>query len=230
INPLILVNGSVYWIDPASHGIVLKEPQEKMYEKYPRALPADQWYSTDPYIDAQVRKERFERIVLALYDAGFNVGAWANRVIEDVKFNRDKARTGSANGAVSAGEFEVAGGKDTEEMPSLTEEERVLEVASQRSPLAEESPVRTTKALLMYPDAESSDSGQPLAEPPLFGIAGESPRMVCKMDTHTILFYNGWYYGIPAALGSIDVTSPESASIAGILRYPTEEEVIAAIE
>jgi radical SAM superfamily enzyme YgiQ (UPF0313 family) len=230
INPLILVNGSVYWIDPASHNIVLKEPQEKMYEKYPRALPADQWYSTDPYIDAQVRKERFERIVLALYDAGFNVGAWANRVIEDVKFNRDKARTGSANGAVSAGEFEVAGGKDTEEMPSLTEEERVLEVASQRSPLAEESPVRTTKALLMYPDAESSESGQPLAEPPLFGIAGESPRMVCKMDTHTILFYNGWYYGIPAALGSIDVTSPESASIAGILRYPTEEEVIAAIE
>jgi radical SAM superfamily enzyme YgiQ (UPF0313 family) len=230
INPLILVNGSVYWIDPASHNIVLKEPQEKMYEKYPRALPADQWYSTDPYIDAQVRKERFERIVLALYDAGFNVGAWANRVIEDVKFNRDKARTGSTNGAVSAGEFEVAGGKDTEEMPSLTEEERVLEVASQRSPLAEESPVRTTKALPMYPDAESSDSGQPLAEPPLFGIAGESPRMVCKMDTHTILFYNGWYYGIPAALGSIDVTSSESASIAGILRYPTEEEVIAAIE
>ncbi|WHZ28787.1 MAG: hypothetical protein OJF51_003585 [Nitrospira sp.] len=230
INPLILVNGSVYWIDPASHNIVLKEPQEIMYEKYPRALPADQWYSTDPYIDAQVRKERFERIVLALYDAGFNVGAWANRVIEDVKFNRDKARTGSANGAVSAGEFEVAGGKDSGKMPSLTEEERALEIASQRSPLAEESPVRTIKALPMYPDAESSNAGRPLAEPPLFGIAGESPRMVRKMDTHTILFYNGWYYGIPAAFSSIDVTSPESAAIAGVLRYPTEEEVMAAIE
>jgi radical SAM superfamily enzyme YgiQ (UPF0313 family) len=233
INPLILVNGSVYWIDPASHNIVLKEPQEAMYEKYPRALPADQWYSTNPYIDAQVRKERFERIVLALHDAGFNVGAWANRVIEDVKLNRDKARTGSANGdAVSAGEFEVAGGKDTGNILSLTEEERALEVASQRSPLAEENQVRAAKALAMYPaqDAHASDVGKPLAEPPLFGIAGESPRMVRKMDTHTILSYNGWYYGIPAALGNVDVTSPESAAIAGILRYPTEAEVIAAIE
>lgn len=233
INPLILVNGSVYWIDPASHGIVLKEPQEIMYEKYPRALPADQWHSTDPYIDAQVRKERFERIVLALHDAGFNVGAWANRVIEDVKFNRDKARTGSANSdAISAGEFEVAGGKDAESFLSLTEEERALEVAAQRSPLAEENQARTAKALPMYPaqDAQSPDAGKPLAEPPLFGVAGESPRMMRKMDTHTILFYNGWYYGIPAALSDVDVTSPESAAIAGILRYPTEEEVVAVIE
>jgi hypothetical protein len=180
-----------------------------------------------------VRKERFERIVLALHDAGFNVGAWANRVIEDVKFNRDKARTGSANGgAISAGEFEVAGGKDAGDILSLTEEERALEVASQRSPLAEESQVRTAKALPMYPtqDAQAQDAGKPLAEPPLFGIAGESPRLVRKMDTHTILFYNGWYYGIPTVLSSVDVTSPESAAIAGLLRYSTEEEVIAAIE
>jgi hypothetical protein len=228
------VNGSVYWIDPASHNIVLKEPQETMYAKYPRALPADQWYSTDPYIDAQVRKERFERIVLALHDAGFNVGAWANRVIEDVKFNRDKARTASANGdAISAGEFEVAGGKDAESILNLTEEKRTLEVAGQHSPLAaEESKEHTAKALPMYPaqDTQPSDAGKPLAEPPLFRLAGDSPRMVRKMETHTILYYNGWYYGIPAALNDIDVTSPESAATAGILRYPTEEEVIAAIE
>lgn len=228
INPLILVNGSVYWIDPASHNIVLKGPQETMYEKYPRALPADQWHSTDPYIDAQVRKERFERIVLALYDAGFNVGAWANRVIEDVKFNRDKARTGSANGdAISAGEFEVAGGKDAGDILSLTEEDQALEVAVRRSPIAEENQVHTAKALPMYPEP---DADKPLAEPPLFGIAGESPRMVQKMDTHSIIFYNGWYYGIPAALSGVDLTSPESAATAGILRYPTEEEVVAAIE
>lgn len=233
INPLILVNGSVYWIDPASHNIVLKEPQETMYEKYPRALPADQWHSIDPYIDAQVRKERFERIVLALHDAGFNVGAWANRVIEDVKFNRDKARTGSANGdAISAGEFEVAGIKEAGNVPSLTEEEGAFEVASRRSPIAEKQQTSTAKIIPMYQaqDEQSQDAGKPLAEPPLFGIAGESPRMVRKMDTHTILFYNGWYYGIPAALSSIDVTSPESAAMAGILRYPTEEELITAIE
>ena len=59
INPLILINGSVYWIDPEAHNIVFKEPKEKIYEKNPRAIPADQWHSTNPYIDAQVRKERF---------------------------------------------------------------------------------------------------------------------------------------------------------------------------
>jgi|CXWL01.1.fsa_nt_gi radical SAM superfamily enzyme YgiQ (UPF0313 family) len=233
INPLILVNGSVYWIDPASHNIVFKEPKEKIYEKYPRALPADQWYSTDPYIDAQVRKERFERIVLALHDAGFNVGAWANRVIEDVKFNRDKARTGSVpDGGISTGEFEIAGGKDAGSISRLTEEEQTPEVASQHLPLAEEKPARTVKPIGMYSakDVELEDSAKPPAEPPLFGIAGAPPRLVRKMETHNVVFYSGWYYGIPCALGDIDLTSPETATVSGILRSATEEEVFAAIE
>ncbi|OQW30842.1 MAG: hypothetical protein A4E19_08830 [Nitrospira sp. SG-bin1] len=232
INPLILVNGSVYWIDPASHDIVLKEPKEIMYEKYPRALPADQWHSIDPYIDAQVRKERFERIVLALHDAGFNVGAWANRVIEDVKFNRDKARTGTSGTSISAGEFEIAGGKDRDAESNDIEGQAALEASSQRGPLAVLEPSRPAKLLPMLQEAgkPSEDSAKPAAEPPLFGIAGLAPRMVRKMDTHTIIFHNGWYYGIPAALSSVDITSPEASAIPGILRHPTEEDLIVAIE
>ncbi len=232
INPLILVNGSVYWIDPASHNIVLKEPQEAMYEKYPRALPADQWHSTDPYIDAQVRKERFERIVLALYDAGFNVGAWANRVIEDVKLNRDKARTGTSGTSISAGEFEIASGTGDGAASKDSEEQVALDASSRRAPLTDLKPSRTAKSLPMLADADMQreDAARPAAEPPLFGIAGHPPRLVRKMDAHTIIFYDGWYYGIPAALSNVDVTIPESAAIAGILRYPTEEEVTAAIE
>lgn len=233
INPLILVNGSVYWIDPASHNIVFKEPKGHIYEKYPRAIPADQWYSTHPYIDAQVRKERFERIVLALHDAGFNVGAWANRVIEDVKFNRDKVRTGSADGGgISAGEFEVAGGKDAGSIPTLTEEEQALEVTTQCSPLAEEEPAHTAKVIAMYPatEAKLQDAAKPPAEPPLFGIAGEPPRLIRKMETHNIVFHNGWYYGIPSALEDIDLTSPETARISGIIRHANEEEIVASIE
>jgi radical SAM superfamily enzyme YgiQ (UPF0313 family) len=92
INPLILVNGSVYWIDPESHGIEFRSPREELYEQYPRALPADSWYSVDPYIDAQVRKERFEHIVVSLHDNGFPVGPWAQRIIDDVKLRRDASR------------------------------------------------------------------------------------------------------------------------------------------
>jgi len=106
INPLILVNGGVYWIDPDAHGIKFRAPKEELYAKYPRAIPADMWYSVDPYIDAQVRKERFERIVLSLHEAGFPVGAWARRIIDDVKTNRDKNRAGSARSAGAKDETE----------------------------------------------------------------------------------------------------------------------------
>ena len=102
INPLILVNGGVYWLDPEGHNIVFREPKEQLYERNPRVIPADLWYSTEPYIDAQVRKERFDRIVLALHDAGFPVGEWAARVIEDVKYARDRNRAGGAKSSAKS--------------------------------------------------------------------------------------------------------------------------------
>ena len=94
INPLILVNGSVYWIDPERHGIRFRTSKEELYANNPRYVPADAWYSIEPYIDAQVRKQRFENIVLRLHESGFKVGAWAERVIADVKEARDRARAG----------------------------------------------------------------------------------------------------------------------------------------
>jgi Radical SAM superfamily len=96
INPLILVNGSVYWIDPERHGICFRTSKEELYANNPRYVPADSWYSINPYIDAQVRKQRFENIVLRLYETGFKVGPWAERVIADVKEARDRARAGGA--------------------------------------------------------------------------------------------------------------------------------------
>src|SRR5438105_4258670 len=117
INPLILVNGGVYWIDPEAHNIKFREPKDQLYAKYPRALPADLWYSINPYIDAQVRKERFERIVLALHEAGFPVGAWASKIIEDVKLARDPNRAGVRK-------------KDSE--PFLSSDEAATDICLQR--------------------------------------------------------------------------------------------------
>jgi radical SAM superfamily enzyme YgiQ (UPF0313 family) len=93
INPLILSNGSVYWLEPEKHNIRFRGDKDELFEEFPRALPADRWYSEEPFIDAQVRKDWFERIVLALHDANFDVGAWANRIIEDVKLARDRSRS-----------------------------------------------------------------------------------------------------------------------------------------
>jgi len=99
INPLILVNGSVYWIDPERHGIRFRVPKEELYAANVRCVPAESWFSVNPYIDAQVRKQRFERIVMHLHHSGFKFGPWAERVITDVMLARDKPRAGETSGA-----------------------------------------------------------------------------------------------------------------------------------
>jgi radical SAM superfamily enzyme YgiQ (UPF0313 family) len=95
INPLILVNGGVYWLEPDKHNIVFREDKASLYAKFPRALPAHTWYSTEPYIDELVRKAWFERIIVALHEGGFDIGPWAERVIDDVKTARDQMRAGA---------------------------------------------------------------------------------------------------------------------------------------
>ncbi len=93
INPLILSAGSVYWLEPDVHGIKFEEPKEELYARFPRAIPADKWFSEEPFIDARIRKKWFEQIVIRLYEGGFDVGAWAERIINDVKTARDKNRS-----------------------------------------------------------------------------------------------------------------------------------------
>ena len=62
INPLILVNGSVYWIDPESHGIRFNGDGEEILRANKQGnVPSSKWYSVDPFIDADVRKKRFEK-------------------------------------------------------------------------------------------------------------------------------------------------------------------------
>lgn len=93
INPLILVNGSVYWIDPESHKIKFRGDEKEIFEKNDRYVPSNLWYSEEPYIDAAVRKQRFENIVVSLMEGGFALGPWAEKIYEEVKSSRDKARS-----------------------------------------------------------------------------------------------------------------------------------------
>jgi len=95
INPLIFVNGSVYWQDPDSYNIRFHRPRDDLYKDHYRALPADQWYSEEPFIDHHVRKAYFEHIIVRLAEADFPMGAWAQRIIADVQHARDRHRAGA---------------------------------------------------------------------------------------------------------------------------------------
>ena len=97
INPLILVNGGVYWLDPEAHDIKFREDKDELYKKYPRSLPANSWYSENPYIDAAVRQRRFEKVVTSLHKANFHIGDWALKVIDDVEKRKDRNRSSGDN-------------------------------------------------------------------------------------------------------------------------------------
>lgn len=93
INPLILGNGSVYWLEPEEHNIKFRLPREELYARYFRAIPAHLWYSDEPYIDGAVRKKWYEKIVIELHEQNFTIGDWAQRVIDNVQKNKDATRT-----------------------------------------------------------------------------------------------------------------------------------------
>ena len=229
INPLILVNGGVYWIDPESHNIGFRQPREELYARYPRALPADQWFSTEPYIDAQVRKERFERIVIALHDAGFGVGAWANRIIEDVKYSRDKVRTGGgASAAAGSGEFEILGDK----RPSVVETSD-REAPGSEASAAQPAPIEKPPGKVVPIRADGSSTSQrpkPAAQPPLFGVAGTEPRLVRQTDTHKIVAHAGWYFGVAHASFDGDFSRVDIGKLPGVMKAASEEELVAELD
>lgn len=85
INTLILAVGGVYWEEPEKHNIIFRGDKTEIYKKNPFRIPDELWYSTNPYIDGLIRQHRFQRVVEALEISGFDVGAFARRVIEDVK-------------------------------------------------------------------------------------------------------------------------------------------------
>ncbi|MCB2261352.1 MAG: B12-binding domain-containing radical SAM protein [Candidatus Thiosymbion ectosymbiont of Robbea hypermnestra] len=208
INPLIMVNGSVYWIDPDRYKIVFREPKEKLYNEFPRAMPADKWYSTEPYIDAQVRKERFEKIVIALYDAGFPIGAWAQRVIEDVKQARDKMRAGGDTATEQlASEETVVHEAGREELRQPTEEL-----------LTEQKPACKTFNLEVV-----SSTDEPVIEV-------EPPQQIRVTSTHRIVYYLGWFYAIPNLLGEVDLTSYDMSRSEGIVRATSESDLMGMLE
>ncbi|CCQ89775.1 hypothetical protein, putative Cobalamin-binding Fe-S oxidoreductase [Nitrospina gracilis 3/211] len=88
INPLLFVIGSVYWEEPDKFNVKFRADREELYRKYSTVIPSHLWYSTDPYIDEHVRKDRFIRVVKTLDQNGFNIGDLAKQVIKDVEEGR----------------------------------------------------------------------------------------------------------------------------------------------
>ena len=96
LNPLALITESEFWKNPEKYGIQFREDREILYRTNPDGIPPSAWYSTDPYIDDEVRLGRCKRMVETLAEAGFNFGIGATPII-----NRFKAQEKAAELEVS---------------------------------------------------------------------------------------------------------------------------------
>lgn len=221
INPLILSTGSVYWMEPEKHNIHFRGDKEELYRNHPRAIPAHLWYSTEPYIDEKVRKERFEQIVLALHRAGFEVGAWARRIIEDVKNERDPSRGGpgqkpklsagvgaankppeQAKGA-EAGAYQFRAG-------SALPEDRVHHFKSSLYVVSYQGQLYGIEPAAFEAAIGKGWAGQ--GGPRTIDVRGRFPvrfartknapiELVESVGSYNVVGYDGLYYGLPQVLG-----------------------------
>ncbi len=82
INTLMLFSGSLYWETPGKYNIFFHGNQEELYKQYPQNIPVEHWYSTEPYIDQDIRRQRLKRIVDAVLDAGISFGSFAEKRVE----------------------------------------------------------------------------------------------------------------------------------------------------
>jgi SAM-dependent methyltransferase len=97
INPLMLFRGSEYWEHPERFGIVFRSDKEELYRTYPVAVPDHEWYSTDPYIDRDIRYTRLKRVVIALRKMGVPLGEFADYTAERIgEAGKDLANTHNA--------------------------------------------------------------------------------------------------------------------------------------
>lgn len=81
LNTLILAAGSRYYQDPDNFGIRFRSDRDRIYAEHPTAIPYELWYSENPYIDQPIRIQRMKRIITSLHEHGFNVGQYAQYII-----------------------------------------------------------------------------------------------------------------------------------------------------
>jgi radical SAM superfamily enzyme YgiQ (UPF0313 family) len=257
LNPLILVTGGVYWMEPEKHNIVFRGNKEELYNKYPRAIPANLWYSTDPYIDEHVRKQRFERVVLALHEGHFDVGAWASRIIEDVKKNRDVGRTGQRKLSDGVGKMTKPAPAQSDDSLEFNADARSSAyVFRAGSSLPEDARIQLRPRLyiirgedeLFGIEPEKLEAGFGKGRFPVPAANGgtvdlgdsvhvhfvrtpaANPDLVQTVGAYNVVGYDGRFYAVPRAIGSVRWGHEDIAKLPGVISSKSLAAVFRYIE
>jgi hypothetical protein len=133
--------GSVYYFEPEAHNIRFNGDKEQLYRTHFVALPDNTWYSEEPYIDHQVRTERFFRLVERIREADVPLGSFANFTANRRKTHRDRPGWQT--------EPEAAAAAIADAPSAAPPEPRVLR-AGDRFYLAADAPEETRQLLEVY--------------------------------------------------------------------------------
>ena len=93
INPLMMFVGSVYYFEPEHHNVKFRSDKDELYKQYFVSLPDSAWYSENPYIDHEIRRKRFFRIVDRIHSVNVPLGAFANFTAEYRKEHGEDSHT-----------------------------------------------------------------------------------------------------------------------------------------
>lgn len=107
-NTLLLVYGSEYHRNPNKYKIHFRKEKEEIHRTYVHYVPAELWYSEDPYIDQEVRMHRLERIISELYKNGVNIGSFATKVVENLRLERSRIAKVGMNKVCSGSSESIA--------------------------------------------------------------------------------------------------------------------------
>ena len=85
LNMLRVACGSEYFENPDKYKIRFRMDRDEIYKKHKVMLPENLWYSEDPYIDDEVRVQRFRRIVRGCHEGGVELGDYIKwSVVQEV--------------------------------------------------------------------------------------------------------------------------------------------------
>ncbi|MBN2137990.1 MAG: radical SAM protein [Sedimentisphaerales bacterium] len=76
VRTLMLVAGSEYYQNPEKYNIRFRGDKENLYAENPIHIPDHLWYSVDPYIDEEVKSQRWQRVCSAVSAGGVTVGPY----------------------------------------------------------------------------------------------------------------------------------------------------------
>jgi radical SAM superfamily enzyme YgiQ (UPF0313 family) len=254
LNPLMLFVGSVYYFEPEKHNIKFRDDKDQLYKQYFVSLPDAAWYSENPYIDHEIRRRRFFRIVERIHNVDVPLGAFAKFTAEYRKEHNEDSHTvtqpqpaRSTNGSRESAASEAPAPAlhspvdtgDSKDIQAPADHQKTefqktfygawstafLSGASGASPLASSDGVRVAK----FDGGFYLSRGSVVRNMQVI-TRYPVPQLLGSYKDYNLVGYRDQILGAPLALGELNLADDNVREDPRILKGHTQEEVVNLID